>query len=231
MAKKKKLSGKGKPKEFNNSPFKDLKGLSAFKPSDSEARKAVDKTERLPVEKPKEEAVSFSAEMEFLGVKPLSGKVLEDRQKQVKADEQPVSKPAVKNDQEEFLAALGSMEKVFKDEWPEEPVAPQASPRRMKQLERGQLKIEDQLDLHGLTVEEASTRVDFFLQNAIYRGLGTVLVITGKGLHSDEGPVLRLAMEKILESQSELVVEWGTAPRRHGGNGALVVFLRQMEKL
>ena len=38
----------------------------------------------------------------------------------------------------------------------------------------------------------------------------------------------QMAMEKLLDRQREHVVEWGVAPRRHGGDGALVVFLRQV---
>ena len=230
MAKKKKPSGKEMRKEFNNSPFKDLKGLSAFKPTNNETRNAGEQANPLPVEKPRDEEVSFADEMDFLGVKPLKGDGGKDPCEPFRVTLPGDRKPAVKSDQEEFLEALGSMEKVFKDEWPEDTLVQQANPRRMKQVERGQLKIEDQLDLHGLTVEEASSKVEFFLRNAIHRGLSTVLVITGKGLHSDEGPVLRLATEKILNSQKELVIEWGVAPRRHGGSGALVVFLRQAEK-
>jgi len=82
-----------------------------------------------------------------------------------------------------------------------------------------------------LTVEEACTKVRFFLQDALYQGYRTVLVITGKGSHSSDGPVLRIAMERLLESQRELVLEWGIAPPRYGGSGALIVFLRQPGKL
>jgi DNA-nicking Smr family endonuclease len=54
------------------------------------------------------------------------------------------------------------------------------------------------------------------------------LIITGKGLHSSDGPVLRQAMEKLLNQQREHVLEWSVAPRRFGGDGALIVFLRQV---
>ena len=80
---------------------------------------------------------------------------------------------------------------------------------------------------HGLTVDEASAKIKFFLQDATYQGFQTVLVITGKGLHSSDGPVLRRAMEVLLTKNSKQVIEWGVAPRRYGGDGALVVFLRR----
>jgi DNA-nicking Smr family endonuclease len=39
--------------------------------------------------------------------------------------------------------------------------------------------------------------------------------------------VLRQAVEALLQESKRQVVEWGLAPRRYGGSGALVVFLRK----
>jgi DNA-nicking Smr family endonuclease len=78
-----------------------------------------------------------------------------------------------------------------------------------------------------MTVEEASQKVKFFLQNSSFNNVDAVIIITGKGLHSDEGPVLRKAVGRLLSSLHELVVEWGIAPREYGGDGALIVFLRK----
>ena len=98
----------------------------------------------------------------------------------------------------------------------------------MRQVERGHLRPEAELDLHGLTVDEASEKVRFFLGDACFQRFQTVLIITGKGLHSSDGPVLRQAMETLLNHLREQVIEWGIAPRRFGGDGALIVFLRQV---
>lgn len=46
---------------------------------------------------------------------------------------------------------------------------------------------EIELDLHGLTAAEAETRIESFLKNAKARGIRTVRIITGKGLHSPQG--------------------------------------------
>jgi len=169
--------------------------------------------------------------MDFLGVEPLQEVDVVERAPVRKADETAPQSPRLSREEREeatFLDAIGSVEKVFKDEWPEDEPVKQAVPRRMRQVERGQLKPEAELDLHGLTVDEASVKVGFFLRDAIYHGFRTILIITGKGLHSSDGPVLRQAMEKLLDRQREHVVEWGVAPRRYGGDGALVVFLRQV---
>ena len=233
MAKKKSKKKKNStPKEFSSSPFKKLKGLSALKEPPALPKSVDDQKSSMigNAAAPSNDGVSFADEMGFLGVKPLPGKTIEEHAtKQGRAVQLPVfpEKSKEERDQEAFLEALGSMQKTFVDEWSEEEPVNKAVPRRMKQVERGQLKPEAELDLHGLTVEEACTKVQFFLQDTLCQGCRTVLVITGKGSHSSDGPVLRTAMERLLESQRELVLEWGLAPQRYGGRGALIVFLRQ----
>jgi len=233
MAKKKSSKQKAPSiKEFSSSPFKSLKGLSALsEPSPPSTNDKASLT-TTDVEESTASSVdqhSFSEEMSFLGVKPLSECVVEEPDTVKSAGESaapPSNLSREENDSSAFLDAVGSMEKTFKDEWPEDEPEKKAVPRRMKQVDRGQVKPECELDLHGLTTDEAGTKVRFFLQDAIYQDFQTVLIITGKGLHSSDGPVLRQAMERLLAQQRELVIEWGIAPRRYGGDGALVVFLR-----
>jgi len=93
-------------------------------------------------------------------------------------------------------------------------------------VRQGKLKPEAQLDLHGQQCEEALARVGHFLENACFHQLRCVLIITGRGQHSAQGPVLRQAVEDFLSGPGEkLIAEWGRAPRQYGGEGALVVFL------
>jgi DNA-nicking Smr family endonuclease len=233
MAKKKSLNPKvSTPQAFSSSPFKSLKGLPAF--AGEKPQVDVNRPMTLDVKKTPAAAscehVSFADEMEFLGVKPLSGSMIEKmepaKSSMVEAPQPPRSSLAEREDAT-FLEAIGAMEKTFKDEWTEDALVTPATPRRLRQVARGQLKPEAELDLHGLTVAEATAKVCFFLQDAARWGFQTILIITGKGLHSSDGPVLRLAMEKILDQQRKHVLEWGIAPRRYGGDGALVVFLRR----
>ncbi len=240
MAKKKSSKQNTKTeKEFSSSPFKRLKGLSAFTESKPQKQDVAKQSPKVLMQGQDDvqlmkgascEQESFADEMDFLGVKALSGRVLveEEEPKSTAVENALLSKLSrEKREAADFLDAIGSVEKVFKDEWSDDEPVKRAVPRRMKQVERGQLKPEDELDLHGLTVAEASVKIKFFLQDAIYQGFQTVLIITGKGLHSNDGPVLRLAMEKLLDQLGEQVIEWGVAPKRYGGSGALVVFLRK----
>ena len=53
--------------------------------------------------------------------------------------------------------------------------------RTAQRLVRGQMRVEDRIDLHGMTQEEARRALDRFLTSAASDGKRCVLVITGKG--------------------------------------------------
>lgn len=129
-------------------------------------------------------------------------------------------------ERDEFLAAIDHLDPPLAEKTVAETGPPRAQPRRMKQLERGEIKPSGELDLHGLTREEALVRTRAFLGHAARQGWAAVVIITGKGLRSSESPVLRQAVERLLRESGERVLEWGIAPRRLGGSGALVVFPR-----
>ncbi|MGK2906495.1 MAG: Smr/MutS family protein [Desulfuromonadales bacterium] len=220
--------------DFSSSPFKNLQGLSLFAEQKPLQQGGATRQATVDVKKlndPSSGPHSFADEMDSLGVKPLAERACKGRDPAGKPEMKPSqSSPVTQEDRERavFLDAVGTVDKLFKDAWPEEKPARLAVPRRMKQVERGQLKPETELDLHGLTVDEASAKVGYFLMDASHQGFQTVLIITGKGLHSSDGPVLRQAVEKLLNHHREQVLEWGIAPRRYGGGGALIVFLRQV---
>jgi DNA mismatch repair protein MutS2 len=79
--------------------------------------------------------------------------------------------------------------------------------------------IESQLDLRGLTTEEARQRVDQYLNDAFMEGLNTVRIVHGKGTGA-----VRQAVRDVL-SDHPLVRSHETAPPREGGDGATVVLL------
>ena len=105
-------------------------------------------------------------------------------------------------------------------------------------LRRGVLRIEDRLDLHGMTQAAALTALARFLSDSAAGGMKCVLVITGKGgrthidtnnmlVRSDAG-VLRDAVPRWLAGPelAPLVVGSRTALPRDGGQGARYVLLR-----
>jgi len=77
----------------------------------------------------------------------------------------------------------------------------------------------DEIDLHGLTVDEAIPRLDDFLYKAYRLGLRRVWVVHGKG-----SGTLRLEMRRHLAKHT-LVSSCSPAEPRRGGAGATQVDL------
>jgi DNA-nicking Smr family endonuclease len=204
---------------FNGNPFKSLKGLPVSGP-----RQVPAPAPASPPVSPEvtEDRDLFAREMAWLNVRPVADRAAGRSDKAAP----PEATATESNEASEFLAALGKLDKTFCDELPPADDPPRARPRRMRQLERGEFTPSGELDLHGLKRDEALLHTRTFLGQASRQGWPAVVIVTGKGLHSIEGPVLRQAVERLLGESRELVLEWGEAPRRFGGAGALVVFMR-----
>jgi DNA-nicking Smr family endonuclease len=131
-----------------------------------------------------------------------------------------------------FLQSLDKMDVTFRDELPDvEPLRPVAI-NRLRQLKSGAIRIDLELDLHGLTREEALESLKHFISGAYNRGQKAVLVITGKGNNSPGEPVLQGAVVSWLrENGKTMVAEFSPAPQQMGGGGALVVFLKDKDKV
>ena len=85
---------------------------------------------------------------------------------------------------------------------------------------------QDELDLHGLTVEEARPALGEFLARCVRRGLRCVRVIHGKGLRSrNREPVLKRRVAGWLMHRED-VLAFCQARGPDGGGGAVVVLLR-----
>ena len=103
------------------------------------------------------------------------------------------------------------------------------SARRMK---RGQVCIEDRLDLHGLSQEQARKEVKAFIRSAVQNNFRHVLIITGKG--RDGNGILR---EKVPEWLKDAPLchhlnAISYAQPKDGGKGALYIRLkRQREEI
>ena len=82
------------------------------------------------------------------------------------------------------------------------------------------------LDLHGYTAAEAEKQVRAFIDECVKNHLRKISIITGKGLHSEDGiGVLRDVAIKVLD-ESGAAREKGSAPQSAGGAGALWVILK-----
>ena len=230
MAKKKQQQqNTPKEKEFQVSPFGALKGLAV-----PEAEPAVP---LKPAVQKTTESVDSGLDLFFQAVadvRPFQNSA----KKPVKAGSHPLQKTAGKAGDEllvveegAFLEEIGrlKMDTKFIDAVPDEGELQPLSGNRLRQVKRGVVSVGHQLDLHGLTREEALAALPGFLHSARKRGQKAVLVITGKGNHSAEEPVLHQAVASWLrDAGREMVLEFAPAPREMGGSGAYVVFLRQL---
>lgn len=101
-------------------------------------------------------------------------------------------------------------------------------PRRQRRLSRERDPIDARIDLHGFGRFEAEDQLRGFLMGSQARGLRAVLVITGQGRRG--GGVIRASIIEWLASPHlrHVVSGFATAHRRHGGDGAFYVTLRQL---
>lgn len=83
------------------------------------------------------------------------------------------------------------------------------------------------LDLHGFTAKEAELETEHFVRAAAKSGMQTVLIITGKGLHSQGECVLRDVVEmKIAELKKKSVILTFKWEKKHKNkSGALFVYI------
>jgi DNA-nicking Smr family endonuclease len=96
----------------------------------------------------------------------------------------------------------------------------------LKKLRSGGWVTQDQLDLHGLRVDQAREAIGQFIRDAVKRGVRCVRIIHGKGLGSmDKKPVLKSKVRNWLVQKDE-VIAFCTARAADGGSGALMVLLK-----
>lgn len=101
-------------------------------------------------------------------------------------------------------------------------IGPDVLPR----LRRGHWVVQDQIDLHGLRVEEAREALAAFVGRAVKREQRCLRVIHGKGLGSaGKEPVLKGKVLKWLVQREEVLAFCQARPT-DGGAGALIVLLR-----
>lgn len=111
-------------------------------------------------------------------------------------------------------------------------------PSIRKKLGRGRIEIDGTIDLHGMTQNEARGALLRYLHARVGRGDRTILVITGKGLKTDNDYIAAMSERGILRtmlpiwlsepSLAPLVSGWSVAARGHGGEGAWYVRLRRL---
>ncbi len=101
-------------------------------------------------------------------------------------------------------------------------------PLIIEKLKKGELAVQAYLDLHGLMMEEAKDSFSLFIRNSYAIGHRCLIVIHGRGLKSNEGPVLKNCVVNWLSSGilSSYILAFCSARPCDGGTGAVYVLLK-----
>lgn len=224
------------PAPFRNNPFAALKGIAVEPTPVPEPVKKVEKPKPEPVgEDLFRQAMSGVRRLDDAPGASSKNKSRKKHEATVGTPQAPLAKPLAREELTARKTFLQEVEKLqldvrFEDSLPDDELRP-LNGNRLRQLKRGIIQLDRQLDLHGLAREEAVESLGPFLQAARNAGEKGVLVITGKGHHSAEGPVLQQVVAGWLRDQGrDLISEYAPAPQEMGGSGAFVIFLRPLDK-
>ena len=95
------------------------------------------------------------------------------------------------------------------------------------------------IDLHGFTLDNANKTIEKFIDDCYQNGVSKIIVVTGKGLHSnvEKDPyvskdlsILKYSVPEYIENNLELmkkIIEIKDAEIEDGGSGAFYIFLRK----
>ncbi len=104
---------------------------------------------------------------------------------------------------------------------------PGVQDKAFQRLRRGQERMEDELDLHGVTIAVARNSLAAFLDRCLVRGCRCVKIVHGKGLHSAQGQATIKSLVGGWLQQRQEVLAYCSAKPRDGGAGALYVLLKK----
>ena len=99
------------------------------------------------------------------------------------------------------------------------------------------------IDLHGYTLDEANKTIEDFIQRAFIENVNKLIVVTGKGLHSDNEKdpyvskdlgILKYSVPEFIrnnQSLMDLINELTNAKTEDGGEGAFYIFLKKKKSI
>ena len=95
------------------------------------------------------------------------------------------------------------------------------------------------IDLHGYTLDEANKSIEDFIKKAFSENVNKLIVVTGKGLHSENEKdpyiskdlgILKYSVPEFITNNSSLmsmINEITDAKIEDGGGGAFYIFLKK----
>jgi DNA-nicking Smr family endonuclease len=129
----------------------------------------------------------------------------------------------------DLVSGSAVLDITFSDEFIEGTVQG-LDPGLMRRLKRGEFPLQNYIDLHGLTRQEAQEKVTDFILESYRAGLRCVLVVHGRGHNSENHlPILKERLPHWLTRgpARKIVLAFSTARPYDGGTGALYILLRK----
>ena len=95
------------------------------------------------------------------------------------------------------------------------------------------------IDLHGYTLDEANKTIEDFINKAFFENVNKLVVVTGKGLHSEnekdpyvskELGILKYSVPEFITNNASLmkmINEITDAKIEDGGSGAIYIYLKK----
>ena len=99
------------------------------------------------------------------------------------------------------------------------------------------------LDLHGYTLEQANNSVEQFILKAFEEGISKLIVVTGKGIHSDvekdpyvskDLSILKYSVPEFINNNQNLmkiINDIQDATIEDGGSGAFYILLKKKRSI
>ena len=99
------------------------------------------------------------------------------------------------------------------------------------------------IDLHGYSLDEANKTIEIFITKAFSENINKLIVVTGKGLHSqnDKDPyvsknlsILKYSIPEFISNNANLmsmINEISDAKIEDGGGGAFYIFLKKNKSI
>ena len=111
-----------------------------------------------------------------------------------------------------------------------------------KTQKKKRLKISS-IDLHGYTLEQANKTIEEFILKSYEEDIGKLIVVTGKGIHSDveKNPyvskdlsILKYSVPEFINNNQNLmkiIIDIQDAKVEDGGSGAFYIYLKKKKKI
>ncbi|MDX2504332.1 MAG: Smr/MutS family protein [Gammaproteobacteria bacterium] len=174
---------------------------------------------------PNDDFASFRKEMK--GVKPIQNDHID---LYAHPDNTRPFKDKNQYDEDEFQAPI-SDEREYPEVTGEEFIffsRPGLQLKTQKQLRQGKVIIDDYLDLHGLTIDEARAMLLEFIDFARKQQIRCIRLVHGKGYRAQTNkPVLKNKVNSWLRQHPD-VLAFSSAQPRDGGTGAVYILIRSL---